>query len=146
LVEEINLTKAVVVIQLHDNSVYMVGGAGGTKHLPLKDIQGVHHADCELVVVDKAGIKDLSNKLTPLIRALLGGKKLFLSPLARYWLDPCCAAENHVKNYKTPNYLRHLVTAPSAMSDYIRDACLQLRVLCPNKMLGIGLWRGNAAG
>jgi hypothetical protein len=34
------LAKAVETLQLDDNSVYMVGGAGGTKHLPTKDTQG----------------------------------------------------------------------------------------------------------
>jgi riboflavin biosynthesis pyrimidine reductase len=32
--QEIELEKATVVLQLYDNSVFLVGGAGGTKSLP----------------------------------------------------------------------------------------------------------------
>jgi hypothetical protein len=101
--EEIDLCKAVVV--LYNNSVLMVGGAGGTKHLPGKDSTGAYHVDGELELTNEAGVKDLTNKLIPFSRVGGGG---FLSPLARYWLDPCCDAEGHVTNKKTLSYLQQL--------------------------------------
>jgi hypothetical protein len=90
-----------------------------------------------------AGIKDLTNKLAPLLCELGGCKKLFLTPLAQYWLSPCCDNEDHVSNYKKKNYLPKLNMAISGLRDYIRDALYirriaNYRVLCLNKMIGLG--------
>jgi hypothetical protein len=141
--EQIELEKATILLQLYDNSVYLVGGAGGTKYLPSRSADGIYHVPGELLVADKTGIKDLSNKLVPLIRALCGAKKLFLSPLSRYWLNPCCPNPEHVTNYNTPGYLPRLGMATSALKDFVRDTLYtrhvsNFRVLCPNKILGIG--------
>jgi hypothetical protein len=32
-------------------------------------------------------------------------KKIFLSPLIRYWLKPCCPDENHHTNFSANSYL-----------------------------------------
>jgi hypothetical protein len=58
------------VLQLYDNHVYMVGGAGGTRNLPTRDTKDIYPVQSELVVAYKAGIKDLTNKLVPLIKVL----------------------------------------------------------------------------
>ncbi len=39
------LLSAVVVLQLFDNSVYLVGTPGGEKHLPRRDRHGAYHID-----------------------------------------------------------------------------------------------------
>jgi hypothetical protein len=70
-------------------------------------------------------------------------KKLFLAPLARYWLVPCCDDDSHFSNYKQQGYLPRLNTAISGLRDYIRDLLFTRRVskyllLCPNKMIGLG--------
>jgi hypothetical protein len=74
---------------------------------------------------------------------MCGAKKLFLSPLSRNWLNPCCPNPEHVTNYKTPGYLPRLGMATSALKDFVRDTLYtrhvsNFRVLCPNKILGIG--------
>jgi hypothetical protein len=121
----------------------MVGGAGGTKSLPVRDERGRYHINGELVVADKAGIKDLTSKLVPLIRSLKGAKKLFLAPLSRYWLNPCCGDPEHLVNYKTDGFLSRLGSATGVLKDYIRDSLYtrhtsNFRVICPSKILGIG--------
>jgi hypothetical protein len=63
------MAKAVVTLQLYDNLQY--------------------HVDSTLLEADVAGVKDLTSKLVPLTRVLRGPKKLFISLLARSWLDPC---------------------------------------------------------
>lgn len=67
-------------------------------------------------------------KITLLIREL-GESKLFLTPLAQYWLSPCCANEDHVSNYKEKNYLPKLNMAISGLRDYIRDSLYIRRIL-----------------
>jgi hypothetical protein len=92
------------VIQLLDNSVFQVGGPGGTHHLPSDDSCGTCHIDGALYVADKPAVRDLVNKLT---LKTLGPttKKVFLSPLTKYWLKPCCTAPGHLTNYTSPHYL-----------------------------------------
>jgi hypothetical protein len=85
-----------------------------------------------------------------MVRALSGAKKLFLAPLFRYWLDPCCDDPNHVTNYKTAGYLPKLGSATSTLKDYIGDSLYtrhtsNFRVVCPNKILGIGQRQGELA-
>jgi hypothetical protein len=143
LASEIELKDAVCVLQLFDNSIYMVGGPGGVRHLPVRDSAGIYHVDGPLLVADKAGIKDLTAKLATLLQELGGCKKLVLTPLARYWLSPCCDNVDHVSNYREKNYLPKLNMAVSGLQDYIRDSlytcCISnYWVLCPNKMIGLG--------
>jgi hypothetical protein len=94
-----------VVIQLLDNSVYQVGGPGGTQHLPPADKHGKYHVDRPLLVADKAGVHKLVSQLTPLIKSLGVARKLFLSPLSRYWIRPCCSDDSHHTNFSSSNYL-----------------------------------------
>jgi hypothetical protein len=141
--DQISLENATIVLQLYDNSVFMVGGAGGTKSLPVRDDCGRYHINGELVVADKAGIKDLTSKLVPLIRALKGARKLFLALLSRYWLNPCCGDPDHLVNYRTEGFLPRLGAATGVLKDYIRDSLYtrhtsNFRVICPSKILGIG--------
>jgi hypothetical protein len=87
------------VIQLLDNSVFQVGGPGGTRHLPIADSCGTCHIDGALYVADKPAVRDLVNKLSPLLKAPRPTmKKVFLSPLTGYWLKPCCTAPGHLTN------------------------------------------------
>jgi hypothetical protein len=60
--------NATVIIQLFDNSIYMVGGQGGKKKLPSKDWSGTHHTDGNLVVADKKAVKGLQGLLMPLLK------------------------------------------------------------------------------
>jgi hypothetical protein len=118
--------------------VFLVGGAGGTKSLSARDSAGRYHIKGELVVADKAGIKDVMNKLVPLIQALSGARKLFLTPLSRYWIDPCCGETSHLTNYRMAGYLPKLGATMTALKEYIRDMLYtrhtsNFRVLCPNK-------------
>ncbi len=99
------LKDCTAIVQLYDNSVYLVGGPGGTRHLPVADTYGRYHGDGPLLVADKAGIRDLTSQLTPLVKALAGIRKIFLTLLARYWLKPCCEEDSHHVNFKASGYL-----------------------------------------
>jgi hypothetical protein len=148
LAEKISSTKvnwdtATVILQAFDNSVYMVGTPGGEKKLPDKDNLGKYHIRCNLLVADKPCIKELVNLLLPALKKMGESKKLILTPLARYWVGPCCGDPMHHTNYRQPSYLSRLGDAIHALRDNIRD-CLYTRhvvnfcVLCPNKMIGVG--------
>ncbi len=71
---EVNWDEAVVVLQLFDNSVYMVGGQGGVKRLPVRDRNGKYHVNGTLTVADKPIVKELANTLAPLLKALGAAK------------------------------------------------------------------------
>jgi hypothetical protein len=73
---EVNWDEAVVVLQLFDNSVYMVGGQGGVKRLPVKDKCGKYHVDGTLTVADKPIVKELANTLASLLKMLGAARSL----------------------------------------------------------------------
>jgi hypothetical protein len=133
----------VTVLQLFDSSVYLVNKSDGEKPLPRKDRHGTYHIEGSLVVADKTTVKDLVQQLIPLLKLLGNSRKILLTPLARYWVAPCCSSSDHHVNYSTPSYLSSLGDAVHALRDNIRD-CLytrrisNFRVLCPNRMIGVG--------
>jgi hypothetical protein len=89
------ISYCTAIIQLYDKSVYQVGRPGGTQHLPIVDNSGRYHADGPLLTADKPGIWDLTCQLTPQIKVLGGTRKIFLMPIARCCLKPCCQDEAH---------------------------------------------------
>jgi hypothetical protein len=143
LSQQIDIDKAIVVLQLFDSSVFMVGGPGGEKRLPGRDRARTYHIDGSLVVADRTVIKYLVAQLAPLLKALGASRKIVLTPMARYWVGPCCGDPAHLTNYHTSGYLPKLGDAIAALRDAIRDALFvkkiqNFRVLCPNKMVGVG--------
>jgi hypothetical protein len=70
LASEIDIKTTVCIMQLYDNSIYLVGGPGGVRHLPARDSSGKYHIDSTLIVADKPGVKDLTAKLVPLVKEL----------------------------------------------------------------------------
>ncbi len=81
--------------------------------------------------------------LLPLIKVLGQAKKAFLAPLTRYWLRPCCDVPLDPLNYSAPTYLPALGASVFWLQDSIRDAlytkrCCNFRVVCTNKLIGIG--------
>jgi hypothetical protein len=90
-----------------------------------------------------AGLHRRSRKKTKLIKALAGTRKIFLKLLARYWLKLCCQEDSHHVNFKASGYIPALRSNIFRLRDYIRDALFtkrtsNYRVLCSNRMLGIG--------
>jgi hypothetical protein len=82
-------------------------------------------------------------QLTPLFKVLEPSRKIVLTPLARYWVGPCCSDVSHHTNYKTAAYLPSLGDAVHSLRDNIRDSLYtkhvqNFRVLCPNRMVGVG--------
>jgi hypothetical protein len=139
----VNMDTATVVLQLFDNSVYMAGSSGGEKRLPSKDRAGTYHIVGSLVVADKTVIKELVAQATPLLKALGNSRKIVLTPMARYWVAPCCPEPTHTVNYHTAGFLPRLGDVIAGLRDSIRDAFFvkkvqNFRVLCPNRMIGVG--------
>jgi hypothetical protein len=143
LASDINLDNATVILQIFDNSLYMAGGPGGEKRLPVKDRSGTYHIEGSLVIADKAAVKDLVQQIAPVLKALGNSRKLVMTPLARYWVAPCCGDLTHTVNYHTVGFLPRLGDAIASLRDSIRDALFvkkvpNFRVLCPNRMIGVG--------
>jgi hypothetical protein len=118
----VDWASATVILQLFDNSVYMVNGPGGENFLPRRDKKGLYHIEGSLTVADKAAIKDLVSRLNPLLRELGDCRKIVLTPLAPYWVSPCCDDSSHHVNYGAPGYLPRLGDAVHSLRDNIRDS------------------------
>ncbi len=115
--------------------------------MPCKDRRGTYLIDGSLVVADKPTVRELVSTATPLQKHLGAARKLFLTPLARYWVAPCCGDSLHLNNYRLPGYLPRLGDAIHALRDSIRDTLFtkridNFRVPCPNRMIGVGQRRG----
>jgi hypothetical protein len=141
---KVNCNTADVILQLFDNSVYLVGGPGGEKWLPCKEQYGTYHIDGNLTFADESVVKDLVVTLSSLLQVLGGNRKLILTSLACYRVTPCCCDMDHLTNYRTPWYLPHLGVAVSALRDHRRDSLYTRRipnfwVLCPNRIFGMGI-------
>jgi hypothetical protein len=113
------------------------------KWLPSKDRGGTYHIDGSLVVADKAAVKDLVHQFAPVLKALGNSRKLVMTPLARYWVAPCCVDPAHTVNYRTAGFLPRLGDAIAGLRDSIRDTLFvkkvpNFRVLCPNRIIGVG--------
>jgi hypothetical protein len=139
----VQLENCTAILQLYDNTVYQVGGPGGVRHLPLPDRCGTYHINGSLHVADKNAVKEMTTMLQPLIKALGQARKAFLSPLTRYWIKPCCDDPLHHTNYPSTAYLPALGASVLRLRDHIRDAlytrrCSNFRVMCTNRLLGIG--------
>ncbi len=139
----VKLDSCTIIVQLFDNTVYQVGGPGGVRYLPKADQYGHYHVTGSLQIADKAAVKDMVGILSPVIRSMGQARKIFLTPLARYWLKPCCSDPKHHTNYSAPNYLPALGSNIFRLREHIRDALYtrrtsNFRVLCPNRMLGLG--------
>jgi hypothetical protein len=81
--------------------------------------------------------------LAPLLKTLGQMRKLILTPLARYWLKPCCDNPDHHVNYSSSAYLPNLGATVFRLREFIRDSLFtkrssNFRVICPNHMLGLG--------
>jgi hypothetical protein len=68
---------------------------------------------------------------------------LILTHLARYWVAPCCGDTSHTVNYRTVGFLPRLGDVIASLRDSIRDALFvkkvpNFRVICPNRMIGVG--------
>jgi hypothetical protein len=131
------------ILQLFDNSVYQVGGPGGVRYLPDRDQYGQFHITGTLQVADKGAVKEMVGLLAPLLKVLGPMRKLFLTPLARYWLKPCCENPDHHTNYSSSNYLPLLGANVFKLRESIRDSLFtrrtaNFRVICSNRMLGLG--------
>jgi hypothetical protein len=142
----VNWDTAVAVLPNCSTTPYTLGGHGGEKQLPRKDRHGKYHVDGNLMVADKLAVKDLASTLALLLKALGGRNKLVLTLLARYWVAPCCSETDHLTNYHSPGYLQCLGEAVASLCDHIRNAFFtrripSFRVLCPNRMFGMGLRR-----
>ncbi len=113
------------------------------RYLPKADQCGRYHVTGSLQIADKTAVKEMVGVLSPAIKAMGQARKIFLTPLARYWLKPCCSDPAHHTNYSAPDYLTALGSNVFRLREHIRDALYtrrvsNFRVLCPNRMLGLG--------
>jgi hypothetical protein len=115
----------------------------GVRYLPDRDQYGQYHITGTLQVADKGAVKEMVGMLAPVFRAMGQIRKLILTPLARYWLKPCCENPDHHTNYSSSTYLPLLGANVFKLRESIRDSLFtrrtsNFRVICTNRMLGLG--------
>jgi len=101
-------SKVVCVLQLWDSCNYFVqdeeGGLSAAKkeeddRYHVKGANVFAHTDTQLLTFKKT---------LPVIEAVKDMRKIFLSPLPRYWVARCCGDKRHVSNLGDPDYRQKL--------------------------------------
>ena len=100
-------SKVVCVLQLWDNCNFFVQDEDGGLSTAKKEDDGYHrkganvfaHADTQLMTFKKT---------LPVVEAVKDHRKIFLSPLPRYWQAGCCTNTGHVTNLRDPDYKQKL--------------------------------------
>jgi hypothetical protein len=138
----LNSDTATAVLQLYDNSVYKGANGNGELLSPVKGSDGRYHVDGCLRVADKGTVKALTSQLGPILCALGSIKKLFVSPLLRYWTAPCCGQRGHISNFGVGRYLGALCYSVHELRMFIRDSLFtkkvsNYRLVCPNRVLDL---------
>ncbi len=136
----VNSDTATAVLQWYDNSVYKGANHNGELLSPVKGSNGRYHVNGCLRVADKGAVKALTSQLGPVIYALGGIKKLFVSPLLRYWASLCCGQRGHISNFGVERYLGALCDSVLELRMFIRDSLFtkkvsNYRLVCPNRVL-----------
>jgi hypothetical protein len=80
--------------------------------------------------------------LLPPIESLGTAKKVFLTPLTRYWLKPWCDKDLHHMDYSSSSYLPAMGASVFRLRDLIHKSVFtrrtsNFRVLCDNRLIGI---------
>ena len=117
--------NCVAVLQLYDNCFYYSRTEDGNMVHSKKGKDDKHHVIGESVIAPKE-MQYISFKQTlPLLDAVKDLRKVFLSPMPRYWDSPCCEKPGHVTNRLEEGYKKNLENAVHESKENIRAFCFR---------------------
>jgi hypothetical protein len=149
----VNSETTAAVLQVYDNSVYKGADHNGEQQPPFKGPDRCYHVEGCLRVADKSAAKALTTQLGPIFHALGSIKKLFVSPMLRYWASPFCGQRGHISNFGIGRYLGALCDSVLELWMFIRDSLFtkkvsNYRLMCPIRALELSqksLWTSSSA-
>jgi hypothetical protein len=91
--------RMVVVLQLMDNTSFYSSPSEGELLVCEKENDGFYHVSGELVVAPREMTNQTLRSVLQVVAAARETTTVFLTPLPRYMLVPCCKREHHCANF-----------------------------------------------
>jgi len=111
-----------VIFQLFDNNSFWVTRSDGSRVLPIRGEDRRYHADGNVEVADQSDAKRMVSKVTSLLRAAGGCRKVVLAPAPRYLHTPCCTDASHCANMARRGYGKEMKEKLADLRDAIKAA------------------------
>jgi len=116
-----NTKKHVIMIML-DNAAYFARTEEGSLIPARRGEMGSFHLDGELVVSPREMFSHTLKTCEPLFRlADKAASALLISPMPRYWLQPCCGDPDHAPNRKDEGFEDDLFTGLEGLRRHCKD-------------------------
>jgi len=117
-----NLPKqSVIVLFLLDNAIYQVVDEAGNVLHPVRDERGVYHVTEYLDLITSARLREILELVNEILSICKNFRVIFIGPLPRYLVIPCCSRTMHLKNRTHPNFADILVDELSFIEDEIQE-------------------------
>jgi hypothetical protein len=134
--------KAVVMIQLFDNSIFFGKLPDGSRRDPYK-AEGKFHVEGELDTIGLTEMKELFETAGPIFRAARSVPTLVLGPIPHYVTDGCCEEPDHVTNLEDADYAASVSGGVRALGCHLRQIVWHKRwknvtVVNTAELMGIG--------
>jgi len=117
------------VLFLMDNAVYQVVSESGDVIQPERDERGVYHVTEYLDLIPIEKLKELLSLVKEILKVCTPFRVIFLGPLPRYLVIPCCTRVLHLRNQSHPNFADILTDELSLIEDeiqkYFADSSVQ---------------------
>ncbi|MBM3939198.1 MAG: hypothetical protein FJ333_11180 [Sphingomonadales bacterium] len=112
--------QSVIVLFLLDNAIYQVVDETGNVLHPVRDERGVYHVTEYLDLISSEKLKELLELINDILKICENFRVIFIGPLPRYLVIPCCSKTMHLKNRTHPNFSDILVDELSFVEDEIQ--------------------------
>jgi hypothetical protein len=120
-------TTLVILIPL-DNVAYVSLSPDGNLTTGTKGAEGVYHMIGEVMACPLNVLKMHLKRLLPVLNTIRDQKKVFTSPLPRYWDQPCCSNSSHMPNWEKISYRTSLLRTMDAQRRFIKDEVFHLGI------------------
>jgi len=115
-------TKKHVIMIMLDNAAYFARTEEGSLIPARRGEMGSFHLDGELVVSPREMFSHTLKTCEPLFKlADKAASALLISPMPRYWLQPCCGDPDHAPNRKDDGFEDDLFTGLEGLRRHCKD-------------------------
>ena len=97
-------SRIVVILQLLDNTSFYSMASEGELLVCEKENDGYYHVSGDLVVAPREVTNQTLRSVLQVVTELKGLQTVFLTPLPRYFVVPCCEREHHCASFADDGY------------------------------------------
>lgn len=97
-------SRIVVILQLLDNTSFYSSPSEGELLVCEKENDGYYHISGDLVVAPREVTNQTLRSVLQVVSEVRGLQTVFMTPLPRYFVVPCCKREHHCANFADDGY------------------------------------------